>query len=108
MAPALGLELEPGVAQRLCKVVVYRTCDGHRVGQGLCFFVVFAQAAAKVFLDYGVARRVLYGDERRRKQTEHTLNVRMKKGIFILSVRTETGLPLVFWSVGGLGEQPFM
>lgn len=33
----------------------------------------------------------------------------MKEGTSILSLRTETGLPLVFlWSVGGLGEQPFM
>lgn len=61
VTPALGFELEPGVPQRLCKVVVHRTCDGHRVGHGLCFFVVFPQAAAEVFLDHGVARRVRYG-----------------------------------------------
>lgn len=67
MTPALGLELVPGVPQRLCKVVVHRTCNGHRVGHGLCFFVVFAQAAAEVLLNHGVARRVCCSDDRGKK-----------------------------------------
>lgn len=62
MTSALGFELVPGVPQRLCKVVVHRTCDGHRVGHGLCFFVVLPQAAAEVLLDHGVTRCVCYGD----------------------------------------------
>lgn len=64
MTPALRFELEPGVPQRLCKVVIHRACDGHRIGHGLCFFVVFPQAAAEVFLDHGVARCVRYGDDK--------------------------------------------
>lgn len=61
MAPALGLQLEPGVPQRLRKVVVHGPRDGHRVGHGLRFFVVLPQAAAEVFLDHGVALCVHYG-----------------------------------------------
>lgn len=61
VTPALGLELQPGVPQRLRKVVVHRTRDGHRVGHGLRFLVVFPQAAAEVFLDHGVAHRVRCG-----------------------------------------------
>lgn len=84
MTPALGFELVPGVPQRLSEVVVHRACDGHRVGHGLCFFVVFPQAAAEVFLNHGVARRVRCGDKRwgegRGKQTELLVNVRMKEG----------------------------
>lgn len=68
VAPALGLELQPGVPQRLRKVVVHRTRDGHRVGHGLRFLVVFPQAAAEVFLDHGVARRVrCWGGRSRQK-----------------------------------------
>lgn len=62
--PTLGLDLEPGVSQRLGKVVVHRTGDGHRVGHGLSVLVVFSEAATKVLLDHGIADRVGYSDDR--------------------------------------------
>lgn len=55
MTATLGLELKPGVSQRLCKVVIDGACDGHRVGHRLCFFVVFAQAATEVLLNNRIA-----------------------------------------------------
>lgn len=67
VTPTLGFELEPGVPQRLGKVVIHRTCDGDRVGHGRCFSVVFPQAAAEVFLNHRVARRVGYGVEQNKK-----------------------------------------
>lgn len=60
-AAALGLDLQPGLAQGLGKVVVHRACDGHRVGHWLRFLVVLAQAAAEVLLDDGVAGCVGWG-----------------------------------------------
>lgn len=57
-AAALGLDLQPGLAQRLGKVVVHRARDGHRVCHGLRLLVVLPQAPAEVLLDHGVAGRV--------------------------------------------------
>ena len=56
---ALGLDLEPGLTQRLGKVVVHRAGDGHRVGHGLRLLVVLAQAAAEVLLDHRVTGRTV-------------------------------------------------
>lgn len=62
MTPTLGLDLKPGVSQRLSKVIIHGTCDGHRVGHGLCFFVVFSETAAEVLLDHRVAYCVGYNN----------------------------------------------
>lgn len=56
-----GLDLKPGIAQCLCKVIIHRTCDRHRVGHSLCFFVVFPKAAAEVLLNDRVACRLSIG-----------------------------------------------
>lgn len=55
---ALGLDLQPRLAQRLGEVVVHRAGDGHGVCHGLGLLVVLAQAAAEMLLDDGVAGRV--------------------------------------------------
>lgn len=55
----LVFDLQPGLAQRLGKVVVHRACDGHGVGGGgLRLLVVLPQAATEMFLDNRVAGRV--------------------------------------------------
>lgn len=51
---ALGLDLQPRLAQRLGEVVVHRAGDGHRVCYGLGLLVVLAQAATEMLLDDGV------------------------------------------------------
>lgn len=63
MTPTLGLDLKPGVSQRLSKVIIHGTCDGHRVGHRLCFFVVFSEAAAEVLLNHRVAYCVGYNNK---------------------------------------------
>lgn len=67
---SLGLDLQPGLAQRLGEVVIHRARDGHRVGAAgraacarrrghLRLLVVLAQAAAEVLLDHRVAHRAV-------------------------------------------------
>lgn len=58
MTPTLGFDLKPGISQRLSKVIIHWTCDGHRVGHGLRFFVVFPKAAAEVLLNHRIAHCV--------------------------------------------------
>lgn len=100
MTPALGLELVPGVPQCLCKVVVHRTCDGHRVGHRLCFFVVFAQAAAEVFLNHGVACRVCCGDERGKKEETKTKHLMSKWNYPVSEDRNSITIGLLLVSGG--------
>lgn len=82
MTTTLGLDLEPGISQRLGKVVIHWTSDGHRVGHRLCFFVVFSKAATEVLLNHRITDCVRYNDimsEGRRKKTNpgyyHTCNL---------------------------------
>lgn len=51
----LIFDLQPGLTQCLGKVVVHRTCDGHRVGDGgLSLLVVLPKAAAEMLLNHRV------------------------------------------------------
>lgn len=58
---ALGLDLQPRLAQRLGEVVIHRSGDGHRVCDRLGLLVVLSQAAAEMLLDDGVAGCVRVG-----------------------------------------------
>lgn len=69
---ALGLDLQPRLAQRLGEVVVHRARDGHRVCYRLRLLVVLSQTAAKMLLDNRVADCVSWGRKNEGLvQTEH-------------------------------------
>lgn len=75
----LVFDLQPGLAQRLGKVVVHRARDGYRVGgSGLGLLVVLPEAAAEMLLNHGVTRRVCW-----KKQSEAELSSR--KGTTVTS-----------------------
>lgn len=70
---ALVLNLQPGFAQRLGKVVVHRAGDGQRVGgHWLRLLVVLPKAAAEMLLDHRVAGCVRWNNATEKK----------KKGVF--------------------------
>lgn len=64
----LVFDLEPGLAQRLGKVVVHRSGDGQRVGgHWLRLLVVLPKAAAEMFLNHRVTGCVSWNNAREKK-----------------------------------------
>lgn len=71
---ALVLDLQPGLPQRLGKVVVHRAGDGQRVGgHWLRLLVVLPKAAAEMLLDHRVTGCVSWKNRRRGPPPHRTI-----------------------------------